>query len=143
MVVWAAYRPHWAKTEDSQAKLDVFCTTPAIRDLPANFVTEMIGTFLLVFGVLAIGFYGGELPDRTGIQPLLIGFLVWAIGLSVGGPTGYAINPARDFSPRLAHALLPIPDKRDSNWSYAWVPIVAPIVGGALGGFSYALFFPG
>ena len=142
VIVWLAYRPHWAKTEDPQAKLDVFCTTPAIRDLPANFLTEMIGTFLLVFGVLAIGFYGGELPDRTGIQPLLIGFLVWAIGLSVGGPTGYAINPARDFSPRLAHALLPIPGKRDSNWSYAWVPIVAPLVGGALGGLSYALFFP-
>ena len=91
----AAYRPHWERTEDSQAKLDVFCTTPAIRDLPSNFVTEVIGTFLLVFGVLAIGFYGGELPDRSGIQPLLIGFLVWAIGLSVGGPTGYAINPSK------------------------------------------------
>ena len=143
VVVWAAYRPHWERTEDPQAKLDVFCTTPAIRDLPSNFVTEAIGTFILVFGVLAIGYYEGELDARSGVQPLLVGFLVWAIGLSLGGPTGYAINPARDFSPRLAHALLPIPGKRDSNWSYAWVPILAPIVGGALGGVSYALLFPG
>ena len=143
VTVWAAYRPHWERTEDPQAKLDVFCTTPAIRDLPSNFVTEAIGTFILVFGVLAIGYYEGELDARSGLQPLLVGFLVWAIGLSLGGPTGYAINPARDLAPRLAHALLPIPGKRDSNWSYAWVPIVAPVVGGALGGISYALLFPG
>ena len=142
LIIWLAYQPHWRQTEDPQAKLDVFCTTPAIRDLPSNFITEMVGTFILVFGVLAIGYYQGELEARSGIQPFLVGVLVWAIGLSLGGPTGYAINPARDLSPRLAHALLPIPGKRDSNWSYAWVPIVAPIVGGALGGLCYAFLFP-
>ena len=142
VVVWAAYRPHWERTEDPQAKLDVFCTTPAIRDLPSNFVTEAIGTFVLVFGVLSIGYYEGSLDARSGIQPLLVGFLVWAIGLSLGGPTGYAINPARDLAPRIAHAVLPIPGKRDSNWSYAWVPIIAPVVGGAIGGITYALLFP-
>lgn len=142
VIIWIAFRPHWEATENPQAKLDVFCTTPAIRDLPSNFVTEMIGTFILMFGVLAIGYYQGELAMRTGIQPLLIGFLVWAIGLSLGGPTGYAINPARDLAPRIAHALLPIPGKRDSNWGYAWVPIVAPLVGGALGGLCYAFLFP-
>ena len=142
VIVWAAYRPHWKATEDKQAKLDVFCTTPAIRDLPSNFLTEAIGTFVLVFGVLAIGFYNSELPERSGLQPLLIGLLVFAIGLSLGGPTGYAINPARDLSPRLAHSVLPIPGKRDGNWSYAWVPIVAPLVGGAVGGLSYAVLFP-
>ena len=141
-LVWLIYRPHWAKTEDPQVKLDVFCTSPAIRDIPSNFVTEVIGTFVLVFGVLAIGYYEGSLTDSSGIQPLIIGFLVWAIGLSIGGPTGYAINPARDLSPRLAHALLPIPGKGGSNWSYAWVPILAPLVGGMLGGVTYALLFP-
>ena len=141
-IVWAAYRPHWRETEDASAKLDVFCTRPAIYDLPSNFLTEVVGTFILIFGVLAIGFYDSEQPETTGLAPLLIGFLVWAIGLSLGGPTGYAINPARDLGPRLAHQLLPIPGKRDSNWGYARVPIAAPLVGGALGGLSYVALFP-
>jgi glycerol uptake facilitator protein len=129
VLVWLAYYPHWAETPDPALKRAVFCTAPNIRNYPLNFITEVIGTFTLVFGVLAIT--ANELS--AGLAPLLIGFLVWAIGLSLGGPTGYAINPARDLGPRIAHAVLPIPGKGDSDWGYAWVPVVGPIVGGLIG----------
>ncbi|MCS6964704.1 MIP/aquaporin family protein [Thermoflexus sp.] len=133
VLVWLAYYPHWAETPDPKLKLAVFSTAPNIRNYPLNFITEVIGTFMLVFGVLAIG--ANRLAE--GLTPLLVGLLVWAIGLSLGGPTGYAINPARDLGPRIAHAVLPIPGKGDSDWEYAWVPVVGPIVGGLIGAFLF------
>lgn len=138
-LVWLAYLPHWSETADPNLKLAVFSTAPAIRRLPANFLTEVIGTFVLVFGVLALG--ANQAPHDTGLTSLLVGFLVWAIGLSLGGPTGYAINPARDFVPRLAHALLPIPGKGGSDWAYSWVPVAGPIVGGVIGAAAYVGLF--
>ena len=140
-LVWAAYSNHWAGTEDPGSKLAVFSTVPAIRNLVANFVTEVIGTFMLVFGVLAI--IADEATLESGLAPLLIGFLVLAIGLSLGGPTGYAINPARDLGPRIAHFLLPIPGKGPSDWGYAWIPVLAPITGGILGALAFDWWFPG
>jgi glycerol uptake facilitator protein len=139
VLVWLAYLPHWSATDDQGLKLAVFSTAPAIRRLPANFVTEVIGTFVLTFGVLALG--ANKAPNDTGLTPLLVGFLVWAIGLSLGGPTGYAINPARDLAPRIAHALLPIPGKGGSDWGYSWVPIVGPVVGGIAGAAAYVTLF--
>ncbi len=108
---------------------------PAIRHTAANIATEAVGTFVLVFGCLAFG--ANNAPTQTGLTSLLVGFLVWAISLSLGGPTGYAINPARDLARRIAHAILPIPGKGNSGWSYAWVPIVAPLIGGILGAAAY------
>lgn len=137
VVVYLHYLPHWAKTEDKDAKLAIFCTAPAIRHTLGNFISEMIGTFVLVFGILAIG--ANELAQ--GFNPFLVGLLIVSIGLSLGGTTGYAINPARDLAPRLAHFLLSIPNKRDSDWSYAWIPVVAPIVGGVLGAVVYNTLF--
>jgi glycerol uptake facilitator protein len=137
IVVYLHYLPHWEKTEDKDAKLAVFCTSPAIRNPIANFISEMIGAFVLVFGVLAIG--ANEFAQ--GLNPLIVGFLIVSIGLSLGGTTGYAINPARDLAPRLAHFLLPIPNKRDSDWSYAWIPVVAPVVGGILGALIHQALF--
>ncbi len=140
VVVWLAYLPHWAVTEDKSAKLGVFCTGPAIRKPLANLLTEIIGTAVLVLGVLAVLSPENLAPNSgfdTGFAPFLVGILVWSIGLSLGGPTGYAINPARDLGPRLAHFLLPIAGKGDSDWSYAWVPIVGPLVGGVLGAVLY------
>ena len=140
VIVWLAYLPHWALTEDKGAKLGVFCTGPAIRKPLANLLTEIIGTAVLVLGVLAVLSPENLLPNSgfaTGFAPFLVGILVWSIGLSLGGPTGYAINPARDLGPRLAHFLLPIAGKGDSDWRYAWVPIVGPIVGGVIGAAIY------
>jgi len=139
VLVWLAYLAHWSGTEDKALKLAVFATAPAIRRAPANVLTEVIGTFVLVFGVLALG--ANKAPNDTGLTPLLVGFLVWAIGLSLGGPTGYAINPARDLGPRLAHAILPIPNKGGSDWGYAWVPVLGPIVGGVIGAVAYVGLF--
>jgi glycerol uptake facilitator protein len=139
VLVWLAYQAHWRETEDTVAKLSVFSTVPAIRRLPANLVTEIIGTFALVLGVLAIA--ANNAPAQSGLTPLLVGFLVWGIGLSLGGPTGYAINPARDLGPRLAHALLPIPNKGSSDWAYSWVPVLGPIVGGMVGAIAYVGLF--
>ncbi|MDC0936881.1 aquaporin family protein [Pirellulales bacterium] len=142
VLVWMTYKPHWAATEEPADKLACFGTGPAIADTPWNLFAEFIGTAMLVFGVLAIGTNFSKLPAEsidlatafsTGINPLLVGILVWSIGLSLGGPTGYAINPARDFAPRLAHALLPIAGKGSSNWGYAWIPVVGPIAGGVAG----------
>jgi len=139
VLVYVHYSHHWAETADPGLKLAVFSTGPAIRNYALNFVSEVIGTFVLVFGVLAIG--GNTAPGASGITPLLVGLLVFAIGLSLGGPTGYAINPARDLAPRIAHFLLPIPGKGSSDWSYAWVPVVGPIVGGILGALAEKAFF--
>lgn len=141
VLVWLAYLAHWRETPDHDIKLGVFCTAPAIRNAPANLLTEAIGTFVLVFGVLAIG--ANNAATQTGLTPLLVGFLVWSIGLSLGGPTGYAINPARDLAPRIAHAILPIPNKGGSEWSYSWVPVVGPIIGGIIGALAYGWLFVG
>ena len=135
VIVWLAYLAHWSETESQASKLSVFSTIPAIRRCPLNLLTEIIGTFVLVFGVLAISANAG--PAQSGVTPLLIGLLVWGIGLSLGAPTGYAINPARDLGPRVAHALLPIPGKGSSDWGYSWVPIVGPLIGGAMGAAAY------
>ena len=132
ILVYLAYLPHWSETEDPGLKLAVFCTAPAIRKLGQNLVTEIIGTMLLMLGVFAIfvsPFSGATLE----FQVLTVGLLVFAIGMSLGGPTGYAINPARDLGPRIIHFLLPIPGKGSSDWGYAWVPVVGPIIGGILG----------
>lgn len=138
VIVFLHYLPHWAVTDDPGLKLAVFSTGPAIRNYAANLMSEIIGTFMLVFGVLAIT---NENNNVGALAALLVGFLVWAIGLSLGGPTGYAINPARDLGPRIAHAVLPIPGKGTSDWEYSWVPVVGPIVGGVLGAIAYNLVF--
>ena len=149
VLVWVMYLPHWRPTDDRAAKLGVFCTGPAIQHTGANFVSEALGTAVLLFGVLAIGAnaqgwaQAGEVDlsqvFSRALQPLLVGILVLGIGLSLGGPTGYAINPARDLGPRLAHAVLPIAGKGDSDWSYSWIPVVAPIVGGIAGATLYSM----
>ncbi|MBA7605406.1 Glycerol uptake facilitator protein [subsurface metagenome] len=140
VVVWLAYLPHWSETEDTGLKLAVFSTGPAIRNYSLNLLTEIIGTFMLVAGVLFVLDARNELT--SGFGPLLIGFLVWSIGLSLGGPTGYAINPARDLGPRIAHAILPIAGKGKSDWGYSWIPVVGPIIGGILGALFYSLLWP-
>jgi glycerol uptake facilitator protein len=142
VLVFLAYLPHWADTEDPGLKLAVFSTGPAIRNYPMNLVTEIIGTFILLFGILAI-LANKSLPLTGAEAPLLIGLLVAAIGMSLGGPTGYAINPARDLGPRIAHAVLPIAGKGPSDWGYAWVPVVGPIIGGILGAVAFDVFYPG
>jgi len=147
ILVYLTYLPHWAITEDKGLKLAVFSTGPAVRNTVANLITEIIGTFVLVFGVFLIkGAFmtAGQATSPT-ITPINLGalgaipvaFLVWAIGLSLGGPTGYAINPARDLGPRIMHFLLPIPGKGDSDWGYAWIPVVGPIIGGILGALAW------
>jgi glycerol uptake facilitator protein len=147
VLVWLAYLPHWRPTENQAAKLAVFSTAPAIRSPAANFVTEAIGTAMLLFGILAIGAnaegwaQAGDVDlsqvFSRALQPLLVGILVLGIGLSLGGPTGWAINPARDLGPRVAHAVLPIAGKGTSDWTYAWIPVVAPIAGGIAGAALY------
>ena len=135
VLVWLYYRPHYAKTENTDLKLATFCTAPAIRDPLSNLICEVIGTFLLVFAVLflAVSVFG-----LGALDALPVGLLVLAIGLSLGGTTGYAINPARDLGPRIMHALLPIAGgKRDSDWSYAWIPVVGPLIGAGLASLVY------
>jgi len=139
-IVWLAYLPHWSVTESPEAKLAVFCTGPAIRNTGSNLLTEIIGTFVLVLGVLAILTPKNLNPEHgwnVGFGPALVGVIVWAIGLSLGGPTGYAINPARDLGPRMAHAVLPVAGKGGSDWGYAWIPVVGPIVGGVIAALLY------
>jgi glycerol uptake facilitator protein len=134
-LVWIHYLPHWRETPDSAAKLAVFSTSPAIRNSAANFASEVIGTFILVFVVSAIFSKGvASMGPAAGLGPFLVGSLVWGIGLSLGGTTGYAINPARDLGPRIAHAILPIAGKGTSDWSYSYVPVFGPLAGGALAG---------
>ncbi|GCE76373.1 glycerol transporter [Cellulomonas biazotea] len=128
VVAWLAYKKHFDQEADAGTKLAVFSTGPALRSYAWNFVTEVIATFVLVFVILAFG------PTPSGLGPLAVAFLVVGIGASLGGPTGYAINPARDLGPRIAHAILPIPGKGGGDWSYAWVPVLGPIVGGVLAG---------
>jgi glycerol uptake facilitator protein len=152
LLVWLTFLAHWPETESKDAKLSIFCTVPAIRKSLPNFITEFIATALLLFGILAIaanaqkmatpGEINLALVFSHGLQPALVGLLVWGLGLSLGGPTGYAINPARDLGPRIAHALLPISGKGSSDWGYSWIPIVAPLVGGIAGAklFSFAGF---
>ena len=129
IIVWLSYRQHFDDTQDANAKLAVFCTAPAIRSAMHNIITELVGTFVLVLGALMLA-----KPEMKlgALDALPIALLVLGIGLSLGGPTGYAINPARDLGPRIIHALLPIKNKRDSDWSYAWVPVVGPIAGAVL-----------
>ncbi len=135
VLVWLAYLPHWEVTEDPAVKLGVFCTGPAIRSYGSNLLSEVIGTFVLV---TVVGAMSSKLVLSTGaaagFSPFLVGCLVWSIGLSLGATTGYAINPARDFGPRLAHALLPLPGKGGSDWEYAWIPILGPAIGASLAG---------
>jgi len=127
-IVWLAYLPHWEKTQDPATKLGVFATGPAIRNPFANFLCEAIATFFLMFVIWMIFSdpVGALVP---GYGPYIVGVLIWALGLSLGGPTGYAMNPARDLGPRIAHAILPIAGKGDSDWGYAWVPIAGPFCG--------------
>lgn len=132
-LVYVVYAAHWAPTEDADLKLAVFSTGPAVPNTFANFACEFIGTAILLFVLLGIG--ANEFSQ--GLNPLIVGFFIVAIGLSLGGPTGYAINPARDLGPRIAHLLLPIQGKGSSNWSYAWIPVVAPLCGGVAGALMY------
>jgi glycerol uptake facilitator protein len=141
-LVWLAYLPHWEDTEDPGLKLAVFSTGPAIRKFGMNIVTEVIGTAMLVIGVLAIIQPENKATLGSGLVPLIVGLLVVSIGLSLGGPTGYAINPARDLGPRIAHAVLPIAGKGSSDWEYAWVPVVGPLVGGVVGALLFGALFP-
>ena len=129
-----AYRQHFEKEEDADIKLGVFCTAPAIRSAPHNFLTEMICMFVLILGVL---YLASPQVGLGALDALPVGLLVLGIGISLGGPTGYAMSPARDLSPRLMHALLPIPNKRDSDWRYAWVPVLGPLAGGAAAAWIY------
>ncbi|MBL4886219.1 MAG: aquaporin family protein [Planctomycetaceae bacterium] len=133
-LVWLTYKDHFAITEDADSKLAVFCTAPAIRNSVSNLISEIIGTFVLVFAVLHITSPEGGLGA---MDALPVGLLVLSIGLSLGGTTGYAINPARDLGPRIMHYLLPIPNKRDSDWSYSWIPVVGPVIGGVLAGICF------
>jgi glycerol uptake facilitator protein len=134
-LVWLHFLPHWKETPDTGAKLAVFCTAPAIRNAAANLLSEIIGTFVLVFIVGAMFSKAVANTGMTpGLGPYLVGCVVWAIGLSLGATTGYAINPARDLGPRIAHAVLPIAGKGSSDWGYAGIPIVGPLIGGSLAG---------
>ena len=134
-LVWLHYLPHWSVTEDESLKRACFCTAPAIRHLPANALSEIIGTFVLVLVAAAVS--SSHLAPAglsPGVGPVIVGFLVWGIGLSLGGPTGYAINPARDLGPRLMHAILPLGAKGNSQWDYAFIPVLGPVVGAAIAG---------
>lgn len=138
ILVWLAYLPHWAETDDKAGKLGVFCTAPAIRNYPANFLTEFIATAVLVFSLAAIG----TVKTADGMGPIVVvSAIIFVIGCALGGPTGYALNPARDLGPRIAHAILPIAGKGDSDWAYAWVPIFGPIAGGIVGALLFAIVF--
>lgn len=136
-LVWLHYLPHWKETEDKATKLGVFCTAPAIRNTFANFISEFIGTFVLVFAILGVG--NTKMVD--GIPTYVVALIILVIGVSLGGTTGYAINPARDLGPRIAHAILPIAGKGDSDWGYAWIPVIAPICGSLAAAFTFMAIF--
>ncbi|MEW8956863.1 MIP/aquaporin family protein [Clostridium sp.] len=131
------FYPHYKETEDKGAKLATFSTAPALRNKLWNFVSEALGTFVLVFGILGTG----TAKVAEGFGPVIVGGIVLAIGICLGGTTGYAINPARDLAPRIAHAILPVPNKGDSDWGYSWVPVIGPIVGGILGAILFSLVY--
>jgi glycerol uptake facilitator protein len=137
VVVWVQFMPHWKNTIDPSAKLAVFSTAPAIRNTSANLISEIIATAVLLLAILFIG----ENKFTEGLNPIVVGLLIVSIGLSLGGTTGFAINPARDLAPRIAHFILPIPGKRDSDWSYAWIPVAGPIIGGVLGAWIFKIVF--
>ncbi len=144
VIVWLLYLPHWSVTPDPGAKLAVFATGPAIRQPLPNLISEIIGTFVLVLALSAVLSPANFVPGSDlakGFGPALVGVMVFAIGLSLGGPTGYAINPARDLGPRIAHALLPIPGKGSSDWGYAWIPVVGPVIGGVLAAMFYKVMW--
>ena len=132
-IVWIHYLPHWRRTEDAATKLAVFATGPAIRNTFSNLVSEIIGTAMLILALLFIG----TNEFTQGLNPIVVGLLIVAIGVGLGGTTGFAINPARDLGPRIAHAVLPISGKGSSDWSYAWIPVVGPLIGAVLGVFIY------
>ncbi len=138
LLVWIAYYPHWRVTGDADLKLLCFCTKPAIRNRWSNFGVEVIATAVLLVGIL--GIFNDHNGIGSGMGPYAAGILIFSIGLSLGGPTGFAINPARDLGPRLIHAWLPIAGKRDADWGYAWIPIAAPLIGGTIGAFFYQIF---
>ena len=137
IIIYLHYLPHWSKTDNQSVKLGVFATGPAIDSKWSNLLSEIIGTFALLFGIMFIGMN----EFANGLNPLIVGGLVCAIGISLGGTTGYAINPVRDFIPRLAHFILPISGKGDSNWNYSWIPVMGPIIGGILGTTTYQFLF--
>jgi len=141
-LVFFAYYQHFGETEDPGLKLAVFSTGPAIRNTMWNLVTEIIATVVLTAGILAIVNPGNKGVAASGLGTLLVAFLVVGIGLSLGGPTGYAINPARDLGPRIMHAILPIPGKGPSDWGYSWIPVVGPLIGGVIGGLFYYYAWP-
>ena len=132
-LVWLQYLPHWKETPDVGLKLACYCTGPAIRNTGANLLSEVIGTVVLLVGIGAI-FAKTSAPLASGLGPFLVGSLVWGIGVSLGGTTGYAINPARDLAPRLFHALAPIAGKGSSDWGYSWIPVVGPILAALVAG---------
>ena len=136
-MVYFHYLPHWEKTEDKEKKLAVFATAPAIKNTFSNLFSETMGTFILLFLLRAIG--SNEFTE--GLNPIVVGLIIVAIGLSLGGTTGYAINPARDLGPRIIHFIFPIQGKGSSNWKYALIPIIGPILGGILGSLTYDAFF--
>lgn len=138
VIVYLHYLPHWGETDDPGLKLGVFSTGPAIRNTGTNLISEIIGTFVLVFVVYSFAPGAGAAP-ATNLNPYLVAVLVWGIGLSLGGPTGYAINPARDLGPRIAHAILPIPGKGDSDWGYSWIPVVGPLIGGIVAALLFVI----
>jgi glycerol uptake facilitator protein len=137
IIVWLHYLPHWKETPDAAAKLAVFSTGPALRSPVANLISEIIATAVLILGILFLG--ANEFSQ--GLKPIIVGLLITSIGLSLGGTTGFAINPARDLGPRLAHFILPIHGKGSSDWSYAWVPVVGPIIGAVIGAVVYNALF--
>ena len=136
IIVWLAYKKHFDATEDKDAMLAVFCNAPAIRSTVFNLITEIIGTFVLVFGALAMSKPSSTLGT---LDALPVGLLILGIGLSLGGPTGYAINPARDLGPRIAHFILPIKNKRDSDWGYSWIPVIGPVIGGLIAAYLFKI----
>ncbi len=139
ILVWVFYFNHWKASSDPEAKRSIFCTTPAIRSYKNNLVSEIIGTFFLTFGLFFIGIN----KFSEGLNPLVVGALISLIGFSLGGTTGFAINPARDLGPRIAHAILPIAGKGSSDWAYSWIPIAGPLTGGVLGALTYKAVYDG
>lgn len=137
ILVWAFYNPFFGRTDSAASKLAVFCTSPAVRSIPSNLFSEVIATMILVLGILFIG--ANKFAD--GLNPIIVGALITSIGLSLGGTTGFAINPARDLGPRIAHFLLPISGKGKSDWSYSWIPVVGPLIGGLLGSWFFKILF--
>jgi glycerol uptake facilitator protein len=144
IIVWLAYYQHFGATDDAGGKLAVFSTGPAIRNPVWNLITEIIGTFMLMFGVLGITgmTMGTDAINAGALGSIPVAFLVWGIGLSLGGPTGYAINPARDLGPRIAHAILPIPGKGSSDWGYSWIPVIGPIIGAVIAALLWGALVP-